>query len=145
MNHMISTGEASAVYRIGAMVFAAIGLIGFALAAVGVYSMVAYTVTQQTREVGIRMALGAQRRDVLRLLLGASSKWIAAGLLFGAGLGAVLSRELASQLLLQGGGFLDPAVILTVSALTGGLAMLAAYFPARRATRLDPAVTLRFE
>jgi putative ABC transport system permease protein len=144
MHHMIATGEVSAVYRVGAMIFAAIGLVGCALASVGVYSMVAYSVTRKTREVGIRMALGAQRGDVLRLMLGSSLKWIAAGLVVGAGLGAVLSRILASQLLLQG-QFLNPAVILVISFLAGVLAILAAYFPARRATTLDPAVTLRFE
>jgi macrolide transport system ATP-binding/permease protein len=145
LHHMITTGETSAAFRVGAMLFGAIGLIGFALASVGVYSMVAYSVSQQTREVGIRMALGAQRADVLRLLLRGNVKWIAAGLLFGIGLGVVLSRVLASVLWLQGSGFLDPAVILATSVVTGAFALLAAFFPARRATRLDPAVTLRFE
>ncbi|HYL75556.1 MAG TPA: ABC transporter permease [Bryobacteraceae bacterium] len=145
LEHMIATGEVSALYRVGAIVFTAIGLLGFTLASVGIYSIMAFSVSQQTREVGIRMALGAQRRDVLRLLLGAGLKWIVAGLLIGAGLGAILSRVLASQLLLEGQGFLDPAVIAAVSALTGLLALVAAYFPARRATKLDPALTLRFE
>jgi macrolide transport system ATP-binding/permease protein len=145
LHHMIITGESSKVFRVGAIVFAAIGLVGFALAAVGVYSMVAYSVSQQTREVGIRMALGAQRAEVLRLLLGRGLKWIAIGLLLGAALGVVLSRVLASQLLLQGQKFLDPTVILAIAVLTGALAILAAYFPARRASMLDPAVTLRFE
>jgi macrolide transport system ATP-binding/permease protein len=145
LQHMISSGDTSAVFRVGAIVFATIGLLGFGLAAVGVYSMVAYSVSQQSREVGIRMALGAQRADVLRLVLSGCLKWIGAGLLLGAGLGAVLARVLASQLFLQGQRFLDPAVILGVSGLTGALALLAAYFPARRAARLDPALTLRFE
>jgi len=130
---------------VGAIVFTAIGLLGFALAGVGIYSIMAFSVSQQTREVGIRMALGAQRGDVLRLLLGTGLRWIGAGLLIGASLGAILSRVLASQLLLEGRGFLDPAVIAGISVLTGMLALAAAYFPARRATRLDPALTLRFE
>lgn len=95
--------------------------------------------------MGIRIALGAQRADVVRLLLGSNLKWIAAGLVVGIALGVVLSRILASQLLLEGPKFLNPAVILVIAFLTGALAMLAAYFPARRATTLDPAVTLRFE
>src|SRR5262249_12037874 len=84
MHHMIATGEVSAVYRVGAMTFAVIGLVGFGLASVGVYGMMAYSVSRKTREVGIRMAMGAQPGDVLRLLLGASLKWIATGLLLGA-------------------------------------------------------------
>jgi len=145
MRHMIATGEVSAVYRVGAMIFAVIGIIGFALASVGVYSMVAYSVSRKTREVGIRMALGARRADVVRLLLAGSLKWIAAGSVAGAVLGSVLSRVLASQLLLEGQKALDSAVVAAVSLLTAAVATLAAYFPARRASALDPAVTLRSE
>jgi putative ABC transport system permease protein len=105
--------------------------------------MVAYTVSQQTSEVGIRMALGAQGRDVARMLLRGSVKWIVPGLLIGAFLGAILSRMVASQLLSQ--EILDPAVILTISIVTKALVLFAAYIPGRRATRLDPAVTLRME
>jgi putative ABC transport system permease protein len=145
LERMIATNSASALYPVSAMVFSAIGLLGFVLSSVGIYSMMAYSVSQQTREVGIRMALGAQRRDVLRLLLGTGLKWIAGGLVLGAILGAALSRVLASQMPLQGPTFLDPAVIMGISVLTGMLALVAAYFPARRAALLDPAVTLRFE
>ena len=145
MRQMIATGEVSAVYRVGAMIFAAIGIIGFGLASVGVYSMVAYSVSRKTREVGIRMALGAERGDVVRVLLADSLKWIAPGLVVGSLLGYVLSRVLASQLLLEGQRTLDPVVVVAVSFLTGVLATLAAYFPAQRAAALDPAATLRFE
>ena len=107
--------------------------------------MVAYSVSRKTREVGIRMALGAARGDVVRVLLAGSLKWIAAGLVMGSLLGSVLSRVLASQLFLEGSRALDPVVVAAVSLLTGVLASLAAYFPARRASALDPAVTLRFE
>jgi ABC-type antimicrobial peptide transport system permease subunit len=127
------------------MIFAVIGIIGFALASVGVYSMVAYSVSRKTREVGIRMALGARRADVVRLLLAGSLKWIVAGSVAGAVLGSVLSRVLASQLLLEGQKALDSAVVAALSLLTGAVATLAAYFPARRASALDPAVTLRSE
>jgi hypothetical protein len=99
LHHVMTTGEAVKFCRIAPLVFAAIGVMGFALAAVGVYSMVACTVSQHTREVGIRMALGAQRWDVVRVLLIGSVKWIAPGLLIGAFLGTVLSHALASQLL----------------------------------------------
>jgi predicted permease len=144
MRDVIATGEASA-FRIAALVFGAIGLVGFVLAAVGVYSMAAYSVSRQTREVGIRMALGAQRRDVVRLLLAGALRWIGGGLVAGATLGLVLSRVLASQLVLPGTGFLDPLVIFAISVGTGTLALLAAWLPVRRAARMDPALTLRFE
>lgn len=144
MKEVIATGETTAFW-VAATVFAGIGLVGFALAAIGVYSMAAYSVSRQTREVGIRIALGAQRRDVVRLLLGGAMRWIAAGLAVGAGLGAILSRVLSSQLVLPGQRFLDPTVILGISLGAGALALLAAYLPVRRATRLDPAMTLRFE
>src|SRR5262249_16308231 len=76
-HHVMTTGEAAKFYRIAPLIFAAIGVVGFALAAVGVYSMVAYTVSQHTREVGIRIALGAQRWDIVRVLLSGTVKWIA--------------------------------------------------------------------
>ena len=145
LQHVIATNEIANVFRIGAMVFGAIGIVGFALASIGVYSMAAYTASRQTREVGIRMALGAQRFEILRLVMAGSLRWIASGLVLGAGLGVILSRILATELLLEAQTFLDPGVILAVSVFTGTLAMVAAYFPARRAARLDPAVTLRFE
>jgi ABC-type lipoprotein release transport system permease subunit len=91
------------------------------------------------------MALGAERGDVVRVLLADSLKWIAPGLVVGSLLGYVLSRVLASQLLLEGQRTLDPVVVVAVSFLTGVLATLAAYFPAQRAAALDPAATLRFE
>jgi putative ABC transport system permease protein len=144
LHDYIARGE-STVYRISAMIFGAIGIIGFGLASVGVYSMVAYTVSRQSREVGIRIALGAQRRDVVRTVLAPCVRWIASGLAIGAAAGLALSRLLASQLALGGSRLNDPAVIALISAGTGLLALVAAYVPARRATRLDPSITLRFE
>jgi putative ABC transport system permease protein len=117
LHEYIAHGE-STTYRVSAMIFGAIGMIGFALASVGVYSMVAYTMSRQSREVGIRIALGAQRRDVIRTVLRPSMRWIGSGLVIGAAAGLALSRVLA---------------------------LAAAYVPARRAARLDPSVTLRFE
>lgn len=147
LTHMISTGEATAAFDVASIGFFAIGLLGFGLAAIGIYSMVAYTVAQQTREVGIRMALGAQTSHLLRVLVGESSRWILAGLALGVLVGLGLMRLLASQIpqLFGTPHLFDPYVILLVSAITGGLALLAAYFPARRAARLDPAMVLRFE
>jgi predicted permease len=145
LSHMIATGEAAAAFHVSSIVFLAIGLLGFELAAIGVYSMVAYTVTQQTREVGIRIALGAQRGHLLRVLLVASSRWIAAGLVAGIAIGFVMMRVLGAQIPQLFGGPANPWVVLAVSLATGALAMIAAYFPARRATLLDPATVLRWE
>ncbi|HET9401792.1 MAG TPA: ABC transporter permease [Candidatus Acidoferrales bacterium] len=145
LRETIASGGIAAVFHVSAIISAAIGIIGFVLAAVGVYALVAYSVSQQTREVGIRMALGARPGDVVGLLLKQISKWVALGLLSGAALGVALSLSLSSRVFLQGARILDPGVIAATSLLTGGLAILAAYFPVRRATALDPAVTLRFE
>ncbi|HYL78741.1 MAG TPA: ABC transporter permease, partial [Bryobacteraceae bacterium] len=145
LRHVVTAGESAMFFRVGAIVFGAIGALGFALAAVGIYSMVAFSVGQQTREIGIRMALGARKGDVVRLTLMGGMKWIAGGLVAGAGIGAALSRVLASQLLLEGGQFLDPAVIVAVSLATGVIAMVAAFVPALRASKLDPALALRTE
>jgi predicted permease len=147
LTHMISTGEATAAFDVASIVFFAIGMLGFGLASIGIYSMVAYTVAQQTREVGIRMALGAQTSHLLRVLVGESARWILVGLALGVLVGLGLMRLLASQIpqLFGTPHLFDTYVILLVSAITGGLALLAAYFPARRATRLDPAMVLRFE
>jgi putative ABC transport system permease protein len=145
MQEVITGGETSLAFRISALVFGAIGMVGFLLASVGVYSMAAYSVSRQTREVGIRMALGAQKGDVVRMLLAGAVRWVAAGLAVGVAMGVILSRVLASKLVLPGRQFLDPAVILAISLGTGALALAAAYLPVHRATRLDPATTLRFE
>ena len=119
-------------------VFAALALL---LAAIGIYGVVAYTVTQRTQEIGIRMALGAQRSDVLGMIL----KYGLRMAVFGVGLG-VLTSMFATRLvssMLFGIKPSDPATLVTVSVALTGTALLASYIPAWRATRVDPAITLR--
>ena len=121
-------------------VFAVVALL---LAAVGIYGVMSYSFSQSTHEVGVRVALGAQRMDILRLALGEGMQIVAIGL--GAGLAgaAAVTRVFRSMLFGVGPG--DPATFLTASAILAGVAFFACYIPARRATRVDPLVALREE
>jgi ABC-type antimicrobial peptide transport system permease subunit len=113
------------------------------LAALGISGVIGYSVAQRTREMGIRMALGAASNDVLALVLGQGLKL--AGL--GVAVGLVLSLGLAQLLgaLLYGVTAYDPWTFVGVAALLSGVALLATWLPARRATRVDPAIALRSE
>jgi len=127
-------------YLILVLVFAVSAIV---LAAVGLYGVVAYAVEQRTREIGIRMSLGAARYDVLKLLLGWALSLVALGVIFGI-LGSVAVTRLLS-------GFLfgikptDPITFLAVPLLLAMVALLASYIPARRATKVDPMIALRYE
>jgi predicted permease len=129
--------------RIAAVVSVVIGLLGLVLASVGIYGMVSFAVVQRTHEVGVRLALGARRSDVLILLLRQSMKPVAVGMLLGITAAAATSRLLAA--LLFGLSSLDPLAFLGVSAVLASVALLASYIPARRATKVDPMVALRYE
>jgi predicted permease len=143
LSKVITTEGGFVTTRVTGIVFSLIGLLGLVLASVGIYSMVGFTVSQQTREIGIRMALGAQRSDVLRLVLRRSMRPIAAGILAGMALGTALSFALSA--LFQGLKLLNAPVIAGVSLLLTAIALIASYLPARRAADLDPATSLRFE
>lgn len=120
-----------------------LGLLALLLAVVCLYGVMAYSVAQRTREIGIRIALGAQRSDVLRLILIQGLRLVTLGVAIGVAGGAALSRVLSS--LLFGLSPVDPVAYLSVSVFLMAVAFVATYMPARRAATVDPMVALRYE
>jgi predicted permease len=129
--------------RMGGLLLALFGALALVLSAVGVYGVLSYSVNQQTREIGLRMALGAQRGDVMRLILGQGLRLTVVGLGLGILAALVLMRVLVS--LLFDVRAYDPSTYTAVTLLLTAVALLACYIPARRAMRVDPMVALRYD
>jgi predicted permease len=129
--------------RFSLFLLAGFAFLALILSAIGIYGVIAYSVVRRVHEMGIRIALGAQRRDVLRLVIGQGVLLLAIGMVIGT-LGALaLTRALAS--FLYGVRPTDPVTFVAVVAILSGVAFLACYIPARRTTRVDPMVALRYE
>ena len=129
--------------RFNTVLIVAFGALALILAVVGVYGLMAYIVMQRTHEMGVRIALGAERSDVMKLVLARGFRLTLIGISFGIAMALILTRFLSK--LLFNVPETDPATFIAVSACLGGIALLASYLPARRAMQVDPMVALRYE
>ena len=141
MEHIVA--GAVARQRFSMLLLAIFAGVALVLAAVGIYGVMSYSVAQQTREIGIRMALGAQRSDVLKMTIKQGLKLVGLGLVIGLAAAFVLTRVMAT--LLFGISATDPLTFITISFVLLVVAMLASYIPSVRAMRVDPMVALRYQ
>ena len=136
-------GESLAGQRFSMILLSVFAVIALLLSSIGIYGVLSYVVAQRTREIGIRIALGAQRSTVLRLMLGEGMRMAVVGVAIGVALALALTRLMASQLYAISAT--DPLTFTGVAIILVGVALFACYIPARRAMRVDPMVALRYE
>jgi len=142
MSQALNTLNGLLFYKIGAVLAALLGMLGLVLAIVGVYGVVSYAATQKTHEIGVRMALGAQPADILRMVFREGLLIVGIGLVVGIG-GALAAGQVVGSFLTVSAR--DPVTYATVTAILLAVALSACFIPARRAMRVDPMVALRYE
>ena len=136
-------GNSLFLARMGAWLLGVFGLLALLLASVGIYGVISYSVSQRTHEIGIRLALGAQRADILKMVLRQAMVLILLGMAIGMAVAFAATRLIVS--LLYGVSAADPVIFAGIALLLAVVALLACYVPARRAMRIDPLVALRYE
>ena len=136
-------GQSVAPRRFSMLLLTAFAAVALVLAGVGIYGMMSYAVAQRTREIGVRMALGARVSDVLKMVIGQSMRLVLAGVALGLAASVALTQTIKS--LLYGVSATDPATLITISLVLVVVALLASYIPARRAAKVDPLIALRYE
>jgi predicted permease len=142
MIESLNTLNGLLIYQIGAMLAAALGILGLALALVGVYGVISFAASQKTHEIGIRMALGAQPAQILKMIFRQGLVIVAVGLAVGLGAALAVAKVVGNFLVVSP---TDPLTYITVSVVLTTVALLACYIPARRAMRVDPMEALRYE
>src|SRR5271156_2943315 len=142
MRQALYTLNGLLIYRIGAGLAAVLGVLGLILAIVGVYGVVSYAASQKTHEIGVRMALGAQPTDILKMVFGQGLFIVAIGLAVGIAMALAAAQVVGKFLTVSA---MDPVTYVAVSAILTIVALAACYIPARRAMRVDPMVALRYE
>ncbi len=142
MKEGLNTLSGLLFYQIGAALAATFGVLGLALAIVGVYGVISYAASQKTHEIGIRMALGAQPRDILKIIFTQGLVIVGIGLVIGVAAALAVARVVGNFLAVSA---MDPLTYILVSAVLTFVALVACYIPTRRAMRVDPIVALRYE
>jgi putative ABC transport system permease protein len=135
--------ESITLRRVSMLLVGGLSALALILAAIGIYGVMSYTISQQRREIGLRLALGAQTSDVLKLVIGQGMKPALFGMIIGLFASFALARLIKG--LLFGVSATDPAIFIAISILLGGVALVACWIPARRATKVDPMVALRHD
>jgi putative ABC transport system permease protein len=134
-------GESLSTARFNMLLLTLLGAIGLLLAAIGIYGVIGYFVSRRTQEIGVRMALGATRGDVVRLVIRQAAGPLVAGIVLGLGAAVALTRVLQAQLF--GVGARDPLTLAGAAVLLAGVGLAASLIPARRAASVDPSQALR--